>query len=32
MNDYERPSVETYGTVEALTEGTIDDGYGDQIT
>lgn len=28
MKDYERPSIETYGTVEALTEQTIDDGYG----
>jgi hypothetical protein len=28
MEDYEPPSVETYGNVEELTQGNYDDGYG----
>jgi len=27
MKEYNRPAVETYGSVEELTQGTIDDGY-----
>lgn len=27
MKEYESPTIETYGTVEELTESEIDDGY-----
>lgn len=30
MTEYDQPTVTTYGTVEALTEVDIDDGYGMQ--